>query len=163
IPVVGERENRRRVVHQRRELVQIAAARGGEQAFAGARDRRGQAGEIGDDFGSGGRRGEGGPDLGGALLGWLGRGPRGAARGGVRRLLGATTRTPATGASNKRLRQMRSSMGRGPIEDRRQSIRSTESVASGRSASRAANCGETAFASAAPVPRRAATSAAWRL
>src|SRR5262249_8038972 len=91
----------------------------------------------------------------------------GDAVGGVavsrRRLLGATTRPLATSASNKRLRPMRSSMGRRPIEDRRQSIRSTESVASGRSASRAANCGETAFASAAPVPRRAATSAAWRL
>src|SRR5262249_3664328 len=69
----GEREKRRRIVHQRRQLVQIAAARGGEQAFAGARDRRGQAGEIGDDFGNGGRRGEVALDLVGARLGWLAR------------------------------------------------------------------------------------------
>src|SRR5262245_42631503 len=50
ILVIGERENRRRLVHQRRKLLQVAAARGGKEAFAGARDRRGEAGEIGDDF-----------------------------------------------------------------------------------------------------------------
>src|SRR5262249_13748152 len=43
-----------------------------------------------------------------------------------------------------------SSMGRRPIEDRRQSIRSTESVASGRDASRAASSGWVAIAHSAP-------------
>src|SRR5262249_53261304 len=52
--------------------------------FAGARDRRGQAGEIGDDFGNGGRRGEGTLALVGASLGGLVR----RRRGGGRRVFG---------------------------------------------------------------------------
>src|SRR6516162_2169968 len=84
ILLVGEGENRRRIVHQRRKLLQVAAARGSEQAFAGARNRRGQAGEIGDDFGNGGRRGEVTLALVGASLGDLVR----RRRGGVRRLYG---------------------------------------------------------------------------
>ncbi len=84
ILVVGKGENRRRVVHQRRKLLQVAAARGGKQAFAGACDRRGEAGEIGDDFGNGGRRRKVALALVGAALGGLIR----RRRGGVRRLYG---------------------------------------------------------------------------
>src|SRR5262249_27587761 len=74
-----------------------------------------------------------------------------------RRLVGATTLPPAASASNKSLKPMRSSMGRRPIEDRRQSIRSTESVASGRNASRAASSG----ARSAPSPNQRAAEGLW--
>src|SRR5262249_53003008 len=100
ILVIGERENRRRLVHQRRKLLQVAAARGGKEAFAGARDRRGEAGEIGDDFGNGGCRRE--VSLVGAALGGLIR------RGGVRRLYGFAAkvgRRSHAGARDERRQQ----------------------------------------------------------
>src|SRR5262245_62436139 len=74
-----------------------------------------------------------------------------------RRSVGATTLPPAASASNKSLKPMRSSMGRRPIEDRRQSIRSMESVASGRNASRAASSGCMAIARSAPSRNQRAT------
>jgi len=60
--------------------LQIAAARGREQAIARARHRRGQAGKIGDDFGNGGGRGDMAFALfgaGGALRRWFGGRRRG--------------------------------------------------------------------------------------
>src|SRR5262245_10996200 len=131
--VVGEREDRQGIGHQPGELLQVAAARGGEQFFAPARHRRRQAREIGKNLGSRGRR----RDVTLALIGsgwvlrWLGR-----RRLGYLRRLGAlgakAVRGKRAAARDEHQHQEAKANaqrhGRAPI-DAGQSTRSAKSVA----------------------------------